>query len=160
MKYCEKCGEKLILKENGIEGKIPFCKKCRQFKFPMFNSAISAIIFNPDKSKILLIQQYGRKDSILVAGYINKGENAKEALIREIKEEINLDVVEYKYNDNEYFERTNTLVHNYVVVVNSEKFILTSEVDNAKWYMVEDVLENIKPNSLAKHFLESYLHKL
>mgnify|MGYP001774855617 FL=1 len=69
----------------------------------MFNSAISAIIFNPDKTKILLIQQYGKKDNILVAGYISKGENAKQALLREIEEEVNLKISSYIYNDNEYF---------------------------------------------------------
>ena len=92
MNYCDQCGEKLIYKENGIDGKVPFCPHCQQFKFPAFNSAISAIVFNPDKDKILLIQQYGKPYHVLVAGYINKGENAKEALVREIKEELATDV--------------------------------------------------------------------
>ncbi len=55
------------------------------FRFPTFSSAISAIVLNPDKNKVLLIQQYERKDNILVAGYINKGENAEQTLVREIK---------------------------------------------------------------------------
>lgn len=123
MKYCEICDEKLILKESGIDGKIPFCQKYQQFKFPTFNSAISAIVFNPQRDKILLIQQYGKPHYILVAGYINKGENAKDALIREIKEEIGLSIIDYKYNDNEYFSKTNTLIHNYVVRAESEVFV-------------------------------------
>lgn len=160
MKYCEICGEKLILKENGIDGKIPFCQKCQQFRFPTFNSAISAIVFNPQKNKILLIQQYGRPYYILIAGYINKGENAKEALIREIKEEIGLHVIDYEYNDNEYFSKTNTLIHNYAVLVESEDFCLTDEVDYAKWYKLDEALDIIKADSLAKSFLQRYLSKL
>jgi NADH pyrophosphatase NudC (nudix superfamily) len=97
MNYCDQCGEKLIYKENGIDGKVPFCPHCQQFKFPAFNSAISAIVFNPDKDKILLIQQYGKPYHVLVAGYINKGENAKEALVREIKEELNADIIVEKF---------------------------------------------------------------
>ena len=96
------------MKECGTDGMIPYCDACQTFRFPMFNSAISAIIFNPDKTKILLIQQYGKKDNILVAGYISKGENAKQALLREIEEEVNLKISSYIYNDNEYFEKTNT----------------------------------------------------
>lgn len=52
-----------------------------------------------------------------------------------------------------------TLIHNYAVVSDSEDFHLTSEVDDAKWYDIEEVLTVIKPNSLAKHFVELYLKK-
>ena len=104
MKYCSECGTKLILKECGIDGEVPYCPTCKQFRFPVFNSAISTIIFNPTKDKILLIKQYGKDFNVLVAGYITKGENAKETLIREIKEEVSLNVVEYTYNDNEYYQ--------------------------------------------------------
>ena len=92
MKYCSECGTKLILKECGIDGEVPYCPTCKQFRFPVFNSAISTIIFNPTKDKILLIKQYGKDFNVLVAGYITKGENAKETLIREIKEETGCDV--------------------------------------------------------------------
>ena len=77
MKYCSECGTKLIEKECGIDGLVPYCPTCKQFRFPMFNSAISTIIFNPTKDKILLIKQYGKDFNVLVAGYITKGENAK-----------------------------------------------------------------------------------
>ena len=111
MKYCSECGTKLIEKECGIDGLVPYCPTCKQFRFPMFNSAISTIIFNPTKDKILLIKQYGKNFNVLVAGYITKGENAKETLIREIKEEVNLNVVDYTYNDNEYYQPSNTLTN-------------------------------------------------
>ena len=77
MSYCVKCGHELIEKENGIDGMVPYCPNCQEFRFPMFNSAVSALVLNPKKDKILLIQQYGRKDNILIAGYVTKGENAK-----------------------------------------------------------------------------------
>lgn len=54
MKYCSECGTQLIEKECGIDGLVPYCPTCKQFRFPMFNSAISTIIFNPTKDKILI----------------------------------------------------------------------------------------------------------
>ena len=149
----------LIETECGIDGLVPYCPTCKQFRFPMFNSAISTIIFNPTKDKILLIKQYGKNFNVLVAGYITKGENAKETLIREIKEEVNLNVVDYTYNDNEYYQPSNTLMHNYAVVVDSEDFKLTNEVDEAHWYSIEEARKQIKQGSLAHSFLERYLKK-
>lgn len=157
--YCHECGTLLVEKECEGEGLVPYCSRCKQFRFPTYNSAISAIVFNKNKDKVLLIQQYGGKDYILIAGYISKGENAKEALVREIKEEVNLNVVDYIYNDNEYYAPTNTLIHNYIAIVGSEDFTLTNEVDLASWIPAEDVLDTIMPNSLAKSFVERYLNK-
>lgn len=159
MKYCVECGSKLILKQLNQEGMIPYCPSCNEYRFPTFNSAISTVLFNKTKDKILLIQQYGKESNILVAGYINKGENASEALIREVKEEVNLTVSNYMYNENVYFEKSNTLIHNYISNVKEDNFTLTNEVDFAKWYSIEEAIEKIKPNSLAKKFLFLALHK-
>ncbi|WP_278690824.1 NUDIX domain-containing protein, partial [Clostridium baratii] len=43
------------------------------------------------------MQQYGRVDNILVAGYINKGEDAEQTLVREVKEETGLNIKDYQY---------------------------------------------------------------
>ncbi len=72
-KYCKVCGNKLNKKFLKNEGRIPFCEKCNEFRFPGFNTAISAIVYNPSGDKIILIQQYGRKSNILVAGYVMQG---------------------------------------------------------------------------------------
>lgn len=158
LNYCSVCGTKLIKKECGDEGMVDYCTRCGCFKFPIFNSAVSMVVFNKDKDKILLIQQYGKKDNILVAGYINRGETPQEALRREINEEIGVNAVSWNYNDSIYFEKSNTLIHNFVVVVDSENFKLKQdEVDYADWYSVPDTVKYIKPNSLAKRFLTNAL---
>lgn len=159
MKYCVECGHELILQELENEGMIPYCPNCNEYRFPTFNSAISTVIFNKAKDKILLIQQYGRDSNILVAGYINKGENANEALLREVKEEVDLTVKKFIYNDNFYFERSNTLIHNFTSFVDEEEFHLTKEVDKSTWFSIDEAIEAIRPNSLAKQFLLQTLHK-
>lgn len=160
MNYCSKCGHKLIKKECGIDGLIPFCTNCNEFRFYPFNSAISTVVLNPTKDKILLIKQYGKDAYILVAGYIMKGDDAKQTLIREVKEEINLNVIDYLYNENIYYKGSNTLMHNYISVVDSEDFKLTNEVDEATWFTFDEALKNIKPGSLAEEFLQLALKKI
>lgn len=72
MNYCYECGHKLVMKELEHEGRIPFCTSCRQFRFPIFSTAISMVTLNPKRDKLLMIQQYGKPNNILVAGYVNK----------------------------------------------------------------------------------------
>ncbi len=159
MKYCYECGTKLIPKEHEDEGIIPYCETCGEFRFPIFSAAVSMIVQNPSRDKILLIQQYGKKNNVLVAGYINKGESAEEAVIREAREEIGLNVVFHDFNKSEYFANTNTLMFNFACVVDGESLdgLNPKEVDQAQWFTIEEAKENIMPDSLAKRFFLSFL---
>ncbi|GAB6168847.1 NAD(+) diphosphatase [Clostridium carnis] len=161
MNYCFECGTKLINKKCNDEGEIPYCNICEKFHFPTFSSAISVIILNPDKNKVLLIQQYGRVDNILVAGYINKGEDSEQTLVREVKEEIGLEVKDYQYMKSRYFERTNTLMCNFICTVDSEDLSkINNEIDKTQWFTFKDAVKYIKSESLAEEFLIYALKKL
>ena len=70
-KHCFECGTALIEKELEEEGIVPYCPKCQQYRFPMYNVAVSMIVVDEETGKILLIQQYGKLSYILVAGYVN-----------------------------------------------------------------------------------------
>ncbi|KGE19112.1 NAD(+) diphosphatase [Paenibacillus wynnii] len=161
MRHCHECGAKLVDKECNGEGLIPYCEHCDTFRFPIFSTAISTVVLNRDKNRVLLIQQYNRPDYILVAGYIDKGENAEETLIREVKEEVGLEVVSSEYMRTLYFEPSNTLMLNYICVVDSEDLSnVSSEVDKAVWFNLEEAAAAIKKNSLAETFLLSVIKKL
>jgi NAD+ diphosphatase len=131
--FCKECGQSLSEKMCDNEGVVPFCNHCNQYRFPAFNTAISTIILNSSQDKILLIQQYGRKDNILVAGYVTKGETLETTLIREIQEEVNLTIKNYQYMSSEYHPKSNILMCNYLCVANSENLSQTNhEIDEAR----------------------------
>ena len=162
MKFCYECGTKLVPKELEGEGIVPFCESCGVYRFPIFSTAVSMIVLNRDKTKILLIQQYGTGNNVLVAGYVNKGENAESAVLREISEELGLEAEETGYCKSEYFPKTNTLMLNYRCIVNSEHLdkINRKEIDKAEWFPLERAREAIMPDSLAKYFLCNFLDNL
>ncbi len=160
MSYCEKCGTELVNKFLENEGDIPYCESCREFRFPTFSTAISAIVYNETADKILLIKQYGKDKNILVAGYVNKGENAEHTLVREIKEEMGLDVIDYRFNASEYFAPSNTLMINFACRVKGNDLSgMTAEVDSSRWFSEAEAKENILHNSLAEKFLLTWLDK-
>ena len=110
---------------------------------------------------MLLIKQYGKNDYILVAGYVNKGESAEQTIVREVKEELRLDVIDYEYMRSEYFEKSNTLMMNFISVVEDDDLSnISDEVDKATWFSFEEARQNIKKGSLAEKFLIKILDKL
>lgn len=165
MKYCVECGTKLTLKEcvnYGLsEGLIPYCPNCCEFRFPIFNTAVSTVIFNKDFSKTILIKQYGKDWNILVGGYVNKTENLETALIREVEEELGLTVDNLSFNCSEYFERSNTLLCNFISVAQNEDLSkISAEVDYAQWYEIETAKDAVLHYSLAEKFMLEAFKKI
>ena len=157
-KYCQECGTALTEKYLENEGMIPFCPKCNQYRFPMYNVAVSMIVVNKMIGKILLIKQYGRPFFILVAGYVNRTESLEHAAIREIKEETGMTVASIKFNRTRFFEPSNTLMCNFTAFVEDDSELsVNNEVDSYCWFSKDEARENIKPESLAAYFLDSYL---
>ena len=103
-KHCFECGTALIEKELEEEGVVPYCPKCQQYRFPMYNVAVSMIVVDEETGKILLIQQYGKPSYILVAGYVNRGEAEEHAVVREVREEAGLEVAHIRFNRAKFFD--------------------------------------------------------
>ena len=159
MKFCYECGAALTEKYLEREGMVQYCPHCQQFRFPIYNTAVSMEVLNPARTHVLLIQQYGRSRNILVAGYVNRGEQAEHAVVREVKEEIGLDVHDVTFQQSRFFEPSNTLMLNFSCVADSEDLSgMTDEVDRAAWVPLDHAEEEIVPKSLAKNFLTAFLH--
>lgn len=161
MKYCYECGTKLMDKYLEGEGMIPYCEKCSQYRFPIFNTAVSMEVLNPSQDKVILIQQYGRTRNILVAGYVNRGESAEEAVVREVREELGLEVGQIRFNKSKFYAGSNTLMINFSCVASSEDLSRrkTDEVDYVRWYSLDEARENVYHGSLAEEFLLHYLDR-
>ncbi len=158
MNYCMHCGARLQMRHHSEEGRaVPYCPDCAEYRFPVFNTGVSMIVTNPSRSRILLIRQYGGTEYILCAGYVNKGEDAESAAVREVKEELGFDVSDIRFNRSHYYAPSNTLMFNFTVTVSGDDAHPNAEIDSWSWFSVEEARQNIRRNSLAQAFLNGYL---
>lgn len=96
IKYCPRCASPGF---NVFEEKSFKCEDCGFQWYVNMNAAVAAIIYN-EKEEILFTRRAfdpakGTYD--LPGGFIDLGETAEEAVKREIKEELNLEVTECRY---------------------------------------------------------------
>lgn len=157
MDYCMACGTRLHMKPHGEEGLVPYCDNCGAFRHPVFNTAVSLLVVDETQENILLIRQYGRPHYILVAGYVNQGEDAEDAARRELKEELGLTAGTVSFNRSRYFPPSNTLMLNFTVTVSDKNAQPNDEVDDWCWFGLDEARAAIKPDSLARAFLLGWL---
>ncbi|WP_430813542.1 NUDIX domain-containing protein [Carboxylicivirga sp. RSCT41] len=96
IKYCPRCGSPHFVFDGSKSFK---CKACQFHFFINSACAVAAVIVN-SKGEMLLTRrafdpEKGKLD--LPGGFVDPMERAEESVIREIKEELNLDVVSLKY---------------------------------------------------------------
>ena len=145
-------------KELEHEGIVPYCPSCGQYRFPQYNVAVSMIVVNEETDEILLIQQYGRQSYILVAGYVSRGESLEDAVAREVREETGMTVTRVKFNRTQFFEKSDTLMCNFTAFVKgTSEMDPNFEIDSYAWFTRDEARANIRPDSLAEHFLVSFL---
>ena len=157
MKHCTECGAELEIREHPHEGLIPYCPQCGEYRYPMLNTAVSMLVMNRTEDRMILIRQYGKPTFVLVAGYVNRGEDAEDAAVRELREELGLEAETVRFNRSHYYPRTNTLMLNFTVTVNEEEAHPNWEIDGWNWFSLEEAREQIRQGSLAQAFLNGYL---
>ena len=157
MNYCMECGALLHPKEHATEGLVPYCDGCGAFRYPVFNTAVSLLVLDEAREHIILIRQYGRPSYVLVAGYVNRGEDAEDTARRELKEELGLEAVTVSFNRSRFFAPSNTLMLNFTVTVKQAEAQPNWEVDSWRWFTLEEAREAIKQGSLAQAFLDGWM---
>ncbi len=157
-KYCPHCGNKLIDKEIGDEGFIPFCENCDIPLWDMFTTSIIAAVVNEQNEVALLRQNYVSTSScVCVAGIMKIGESAEDTVIREVKEELGLNVIDLKFIKSYPYEKKEMLMLGYKAVVKKSDFSISGEVDSAKWVKFENALSLLREGSIAWQLVKTVI---
>lgn len=94
-RYCGHCGGKTIPwdKDNAMK-----CPDCNSLYFPRISPAV--IIAIQKDNEVLLAHNHNFRSGLygLIAGFIETGETAEEAVVREIEEEVGIEVKDITYH--------------------------------------------------------------
>ena len=158
--YCPHCGKKLIKKEIGDEGKIPYCESCCIPLWDMFTTSIIAAVINEYHEVALLRQNYvSSAKHVCVAGVMKIGESAEQAVIREVKEEIGQDVETLEFISSYPYEAKEMLMLGYKAIVKKQELKLSGEVDSAEWVAFDNAVSLLKEGSIAWQLVKTVIGK-
>ena len=153
--YCSSCGEKAVF--NPVEG-APDCKCSAPPAYPVISPCIITLIH--DKNRLLLGRSkvFPANMFSTLAGFIEAGENAEEALHREVMEEVNVKVSNIQYFGSQSWPFPSQLMLGYFCKYESGDIILNDEeLEEARWFDV-DKLPTIPPDtSISGQLIRSYI---
>ncbi len=158
-KYCPECGTKLTEIHAGDDGMVPYCESCGKRWFDSFHSCVIVLIYN-EYDEIVLSRQghLSRQYATLTSGFITPGETAAECAIREVKEEIGLDVESLESAGTYWFGLRDQLMHGFIGYAHKQELVLSEEVDSAEWVPALDAPKTMFPGKPGVAIYEVY-HK-
>lgn len=127
----------------------------------IIKNAVGAIILN-EKNKVLMMSRktddfMGGIDE-LPSGNMEQGENIYDALVREVKEETNLDIVNVKsyIGSFDYISGSGkkSRQYNFVLDVKNTENIILTEHDEYNWLTIEEIRKSNKITDEVKYILE------
>ena len=148
--YCPHCGRELIQKEIGDEGVIPYCENCKTPMWDMFTTSIICAVVNEENEIALLRQNYvSTTNYVCVAGVMKLGESAEETVVREVKEEIGLDVEKVEYIKSYPYGKKDMLMLGFCAFAKKKELVLSGEVDGARWFPFAEAMGALRDGSIA-----------
>ena len=154
-KFCGKCGSKT--KEKPDERAI-VCPSCGTLVFPKISPAIIVAILCKDKILLAHNANFEEKRYSLVAGYADVGESLEETVMREVKEEVGLEVKNIRYYKSQPWAFSGSLMIGFTAEAEDNQAISPDmvEITDASWFS-RDNLPNHPPKvSIAGEMIEKF----
>lgn len=120
-KFCLKCGAPMIDREVNGEARVVCSSASCDYVF--WNNPVPVVAgLVKYQGSIVLIQNVGWPEDWygLVTGYLEKNESPEEGIIREVKEEINLDAKVERWIGNYIFTQKNEIIMAYYLTAQGE----------------------------------------
>ena len=153
--YCSYCGK--INKFDPKEGAFRCdCKKL--LNYPVISPCIITLIHDEERILLGRTKFFPPNMYSTLAGFIEAGENAEQALIREVAEEVNIKVSSIEYHSSQSWPFPSQLMLGYKCKYNSGEIILNdNELEDAQWFDINE-LPNIPPeSSISGKLIRSYI---
>ena len=153
--FCSICGNQNSFnkKEGAFE-----CSCNAAPKYPTISPCIITLIYDEDNILLGRNKFFPPDMYSTLAGFIEAGENAEEALIREVKEEVNVEIANIKYFSSQSWPFPAQLMLGYFCQYKKGEIILNdAELEDARWFNIKE-LPIIPPDaSISGQLIRSYI---
>jgi NAD+ diphosphatase len=155
--FCGRCGTPLIAKttERAKE-----CSRCGQLHFPRLAPAIIVLIERGNQLLLARSHYFPTKMHSVLAGFVEPGESLEEAVVREIKEEVGIEVTDIRYFSSQPWPFPHSLMIAFTAkYAGGEISLEDSEIAEASWFTADTLPQIPEKISIARKLIDWFLTK-
>jgi len=139
-RFCSNCGKESKPQAGGVTRQ---CPTCETDHFPRVNPVVIMLVLDGDNCLLGRGPEWPDGAFSALAGYVSPGESLSEACIREVKEEVNIDVENPEFMFSQPWPYPSQLMMGLVCQAkNTEITLDTKELADARWF-TKDVVRGV-----------------
>lgn len=158
-RFCRKCGSKLC--QSGPISKI--CKDCGEEYFAPMNAAVMVLVTDQrDRALLVSARTFKGRFHGLVAGFVETGESLEECVVREVKEETNLDITDLRYVASQSWPFPSQLMIGFTARLAPDSAPIRfndGELTEGEFFSREDLPEIASKPSLGRRLIETWINQ-
>lgn len=155
--FCGRCGGTTHL--HPIELLARACTACGALHFPRISPAVITLVHRPGQILLARNRAQSRNFYALIAGFVEPGETLEQAVAREIREEVGVEVTDVRYMGSQAWPFPSQLMVGFTAAYRSGEIVLQeSEIADARWFAL-DALPESRPSgySIAGRLIERFV---
>jgi NAD+ diphosphatase len=155
--FCSRCGASLITKttERAKE-----CSQCGLLHFPRLAPAIIVLIERGNQLLLARSRYFPPKMYSVLAGFVEPAESLEEAVVREIKEEVGIEITDIRYFGSQPWPFPHSLMIAFTAkYAGGEISLEDSEIEEAGWFTADALPPIPEKISIARKLIDWFLTK-
>ena len=155
--FCGRCGVPLRTKtaERAKE-----CPQCGLLHFPRLAPAIIVLVERGNELLLARSRHFMPGMYSVLAGFVEPGESLEEAVVREVKEEVGVEIKDIKYFGSQPWPFPHSLMVGFTATYASGEISLNDEeIEDAGWFTIDDLPRIPGKISIARKLIDGFLAK-
>ncbi len=156
-RFCSACGSPLR-RHAAILAKE--CVACGFTMFPRISPAVIVLVEKGNKVLLARASRFSENLYSVLAGFVEPGETLEDAVQREIREEVGIEVKDIRYFGSQPWPYPDSLMIGFTAAwAAGEIAIDNDEITEAKWFTADDLPRIPERVSIARSLIDRYIEK-
>jgi NAD+ diphosphatase len=156
-RFCGRCGVPLNTKttERAKE-----CPQCGLLHFPRLAPAIIVLVERDNELLLARSRHFMPGMYSVLAGFVEPGESLEEAVVREVREEVGIEIKDIKYFGSQPWPFPHSLMIGFTAsYAGGEISLDDDEIENAGWFAVDNLPRIPGKISIARKLIDWFIEK-
>jgi NAD+ diphosphatase len=156
--FCGVCGART---ESSSHERVKRCPRCGQTSYPRLAPAIIVAITRGDKLLLAHNHRHPRGLYSVLAGFVEPGETLEACLVREVKEEVGIDVKNIRYFGSQPWPFPHSLMIAFTCEYAGGELVLEDEeIADAQWFSADNLPNVPPPISIARRLIDWFVEEV
>ncbi len=157
-RFCGRCGSRMQLDpaERAMR-----CAPCGTVNFPRISPCVIVLVTRGEELLLARNANFPRPMYSTLAGFIEAGETVEETLVREVREEVGVEVHNLRYFQSQSWPFPNQLMLGFFAQYRGGDIVCDQrEIADARWFHYRDLPMIPPPSSVAGQLIRHYIAQL